>query len=52
MNINNMREVKFAKYCPLCKHWKSDEFKDPCNECLESGMNEETDRPVCWEEKG
>lgn len=48
---NNLKEVDFEKYCKNCKYGELEEFKDPCNECLESGMNEETSRPVCWKEK-
>ncbi len=51
MADNNYKEVDFEKYCKICKHEKLDEYKDPCNECLESGMNEGTEKPVLWEEK-
>lgn len=51
MNDNDLKEVLFDIYCKTCKHEKLDGWKDPCNECLESGMNEGTDKPVCWEEK-
>lgn len=43
--------VNFEKYCKTCKHYKVDEVKDPCNECLDSGANRNTDKPVLWEKK-
>ncbi len=51
MEYDSLREVRFDNYCKTCKHEKLDEHKDPCNECLESGMNDGTDKPVLWEEK-
>ena len=40
------KEVNFKKYCELCKHKDLDEFKDPCNECLDSPANLYTEKPV------
>ena len=51
MNDSDLKEVRFDIYCKTCEHEKLDGFKEPCNECLEFGMNEGTDRPVLWEEK-
>lgn len=51
MHDNNWREVRFDLYCPFCKYTDLPPHHDPCNECLVAGMNEETDRPVLWEEK-
>lgn len=47
---NNWVAVRFDIYCLTCKYYHLHEFEDPCNECLESGMNEGTDLPVLWEE--
>lgn len=33
------KEVFFYKYCKTCKHEKTKETKDPCNECLGSIIN-------------
>ncbi len=49
--MNETKEVRFDIYCKTCKYAKLPEYYDPCNECLESGMNEETEKPVYWEEK-
>ena len=48
---NQMRIVDFEKYCETCKHKKLEEKLDPCNECLDNPVNEDSEKPVCWEEK-
>lgn len=48
---NQMRIVDFEKYCETCKHKKLKEILDPCNECLDNPINEDSEKPVCWEEK-
>lgn len=45
------KEVYFHEYCKTCKHEKLEEKFDPCNECLESGTNMESHKPVLWEAK-
>ena len=53
------KEVRFDKWCPLCKHYAhkfpnedfSFEAQDPCNSCLETGVRNGTEKPKCWEEK-
>ena len=45
------KEVNFEKFCPLCEFTKTKEYDEPCNTCLENGMNEETEKPTCWKEK-
>lgn len=47
----SLKEVNFKKYCDICKHRKKLEFEDPCNECLEVGMRDETEKPEYFEEK-
>ena len=44
-------EVDFEAYCKTCKHSGKPEKEDPCNECLDQCWNEETRKPVYWEEK-
>ena len=51
MNDNNLKEVRFDIHCKTCKYERVEGFRDPCDECLESAMNEGTEKPVCWEEK-
>lgn len=45
------KEVNFEKYCKTCKYKDLDAAKDPCNECLENGMNVQTEKPTEWVEK-
>lgn len=48
---NSEKMVYFDKYCPICKHEKTNESKDPCNECLSNPVNKNTHEPVMWKEK-
>lgn len=45
------KEVNFEKYCKLCKYEKLKETLDPCNNCLDYPMNENTEKPVFFKEK-
>ena len=45
------RIVDFNKYCMKCKHCSTAEFDEPCNTCLEHGVNEHTDKPINFEQK-
>lgn len=40
------KEVDFTTYCPKCKYEDVEDIKDPCNECLDYPMNENTVKPV------
>lgn len=52
MNVENRKEVDFAGYCPKCKYEKTEETKDPCNECLTGGARINTRKPLNFKEKG
>ena len=45
------KEVDFHKYCPTCKHYNKEESEDPCWDCLDQGWNEDSHKPIKWEEK-
>lgn len=45
------REVNFSKYCIKCKHFRKPEWKEPCNACLTHAVNQNSEKPVYWEEK-
>lgn len=45
------KEVYFNIYCETCKHQFSPEVEEPCNECLENGVNIDSHKPVKWEAK-
>lgn len=45
------KEVYFGDYCKTCKHEKVSEQDDPCYDCLDSPVNEDSHKPIRWEEK-
>ncbi len=45
------KEVNFEKYCPRCIYKDLEETLDPCNDCLDYPMNENTEKPVRFKEK-
>lgn len=49
-NINNKKEVYFAQYCGKCKYEHLQGDEDPCDECLEHNWNENSHKPVKYEE--
>ena len=50
MSYDYIHIVNFKKWCPKCKYHNVIETDDPCNECLEHGANEATDKPVLYQE--
>lgn len=50
MMENQLVFVDFEKHCKTCKHNKLKETLDPCNGCLDNPINENSDKPVCYEE--
>lgn len=42
--------VLFDKYCQICKHESTSETEDPCNECLTCPENQNSHKPVYFEE--
>lgn len=50
-NDASLKEVRFDRYCKLCKHKDLEETKNPCNDCLEYGMREGTCKPEHYEPK-
>jgi hypothetical protein len=43
------KEVRFDKYCETCRYKDIPEEEDPCNGCLEHGMNLYSEKPVNYE---
>lgn len=43
--------VFYDEYCPKCKNWKTDEVKDPCNECMDQPFNYDSHKPINFQEK-
>lgn len=48
---DGMKEVYFDQYCKTCKHEKLAESEEPCAECLDECVNQNSHKPVRWEEK-
>lgn len=44
--------VDFNKYCSKCKHRDLDEKHEPCNTCLEHGVNFDSEKPFNYKEEG
>lgn len=51
MGDSELKEVRFDIYCKKCKHERKKDYEDPCNDCLEVGMREGTEKPEKWEER-
>jgi len=47
---DDLKEVRFDIYCDLCIYKDKPEKEDPCNECLNYGMMEETERPYYFKQ--
>ena len=50
MEIKN-KIVRFDKYCKDCEYFDLDEAYDPCNECLYSPANQNSQKPINFKEK-
>lgn len=46
---SEIKEVRFDKYCPSCKHWNNGKDNVWCDECLDEFMREGTEKPIKWE---
>lgn len=49
--MDDFKEVRFDIYCGKCEYSKKEGYEDPCNECLEQGMREGTEKPLNWEKR-
>jgi hypothetical protein len=45
----DLKEVIFEKYCPKCKEWDTDDWVDPCCECLCEGFRIGTEVPLHYD---
>ena len=43
--------VDFDIYCVKCKYKKVSQHEEPCNTCLANPVNEDSHKPVMFEEK-
>lgn len=45
------KEVRFDLYCKQCLHWEKSEAEDPCWDCLNQGWNDDSHKPIYFEER-
>ena len=41
--------VDFEKYCKYCKHKNYPEYTEPCRFCLDTPVNNNSERPIYFE---
>lgn len=46
------KEVRYDLYCPKCKYKNVAENQEPCWECLTEFVNENSQKPLMFEERG
>lgn len=52
MSEHRLKMVWFNGYCQKCKYLNKKENEEPCDECLEHPINEDSHKPVKFEDKG
>lgn len=45
------KEVYFGDYCKTCEYETKKEEDDPCYDCLNNPVNEDSHRPLHYKEK-
>ena len=43
--------VDFEKYCKDCEYKDTEDYKDPCHECLNNPSNEHSHKPINFKKK-
>lgn len=38
--------VNYNKYCPTCAYVDLEDYKDPCNDCLNNPVNTNSQKPI------
>lgn len=44
--MDGMKEVYFSEYCKSCVNKDTDEWEDPCHECLTEGARANSHKPA------
>lgn len=47
-----LHEVDFHEWCPKCEHFKLEEHEDPCHDCLNEPVNDDSRKPVMFKDSG
>lgn len=45
-----LHEVNYKEWCPKCEHFKLAEHEDPCHDCLNEPVNDDSRKPVMFKE--
>lgn len=45
-----LHEVNFHEWCPKCEYFKLEEYEDPCHECLNEPVNDDSRKPMQFKE--
>jgi hypothetical protein len=43
--------VKFNEWCEKCKYFKTKEEDEPCRECLQWAVNQQSHKPINYKEE-
>ena len=46
----NNKEIHFDLYCCKCEHSSKNEIEEPCNECLQNPVRENSHKPLNFKE--
>lgn len=46
-----LKEIYFYQYCPTCLYKDKTEADDPCWDCLNEPVNEDSHKPVKYKKK-
>jgi hypothetical protein len=49
--IGDLKHVNYDKYCEKCKYFKQPDYEDPCDECMDNPVNQDSYKPIKFEEK-
>ncbi len=49
--IGDPKEVRFDLYCKKCRYFDTQDYEEPCNECLENPAMQDSHKPMHFEEK-
>lgn len=49
--IGDDKIVDYEKYCKDCLYFTKEDFEDPCHECLNEPVNQDSHKPVKFRSK-
>lgn len=45
-----MKIIEYDAWCPKCKYYEIPEAEDPCNECLNTPAQDESHKPIKYDD--